>query len=395
MVRARAGREGDGLNADYIVFGRPSFGPDEIEAVVQTLRSGWVGTGPRTREFEHRFAEYVGSRYAVAVGSCTAALHISMLAAGIGAGDEVITTPLTFAATANAILHAGASPVFADVSRQTMNLDSSRVEAAITPRTRAIIPVHLAGRPCEMTALLEIAKRHKLLVLEDAAHAIEAWYRGRKIGTFGNASCFSFYVTKNMSTIEGGMLCTDDQSIADKARGLALHGMSADAWARFSDRGYRHYEVTQPGFKYNMTDVQAALGLCQLPKLNAWLERRRQIWARYDELFADLPCQRPAPEEPDTVHARHLYTLLIDPPSAKINRDQVMAFLHERGVGTGVHYRSLHLHRYYREQFGYRAEDYLNAYWIGERTVSLPLSPSLTDREVERIGQAVRDVFCK
>jgi len=383
------------LKSDYIVFGRPSIGPEEIEAVVQTLRSGWIGTGPRAKEFEQKFSEYIGCRYAVAVGSCTAALHVSMLAAGIRQGDEVITSPLTFAATANAILHAGAMPVFADVSLQTMNLDPPAVEAAITPRTRAILPVHLAGRPCEMDALVDIAERHDLFLLEDAAHAIESWYRSRKVGTFGGASCFSFYVTKNMSTIEGGMLCTNEQALADKARILALHGMSADAWARFSDRGYKHYEVTQPGFKYNMTDVQAALGLCQLPKLNGWLERRRQIWRHYDELFADLPCERPTPEERGTVHARHLYTLLIEPESAGITRDQFMLSLHQRGIGTGVHYRSLHVHRYYQERFGYRPGDFPNAYRIGERTVSIPLSPLLNDDEVERIGQSVHDVLSR
>jgi dTDP-4-amino-4,6-dideoxygalactose transaminase len=380
-------------NTEYIVFGRPSFSQDEIEAVVETLRSGWVGTGPRTKEFEQRFGEYIGCRYAVAAGSCTAALHIAMLSANVGPGDEVITTPLTFAATANAIVHTGATPVLADVSPRTMNIDPAAVQAAITPRTRAILPVHLTGRPCDMDPLLDIARRHKLFVLEDAAHAIETWYHGRKIGTFGNASCFSFYVTKNLTTIEGGMLCTDDQEIADKARILALHGMSADAWARFSDRGYRHYEVMQPGFKYNMTDVQATIGLRQLPKLSAWLERRRQIWSHYDELFAGLPCERPAPEERDTVHARHLYTLLIDPETARITRDQFMAALHERGIGTGVHYRSLHIHRYYRERFGYQPNDYPNAYRIGESTVSIPLSPTLTDGQVDRVAQTVQDVL--
>jgi dTDP-4-amino-4,6-dideoxygalactose transaminase len=382
-------------SAGYIVFGRPSIGPDDIEAVLETLRSGWIGTGPRAKEFEQRFAEYIGCRYAVAVSSCTAALHLSMLAAGIRPGDEVITTPLTFAATANAIIHAGATPVFADVSPRTMNLDPAAVERAITSKTRAMIPVHLAGRPCEMNGLLDLARRHELFVLEDAAHAIEAWYRGHKIGTFGGASCFSFYVTKNLTTIEGGMLCTNEQEIADKARILALHGMTADAWARFSDRGYRHYEVTQPGFKYNMTDVQATLGLHQMPKLSSWLERRRQVWNRYDEMFANLPLERPAPEERDTVHARHLYTLLVDPSSARMTRDQLIASLHERGIGTGVHYRSLHLHRYYRDRFGYQPSDYPNAYRIGETTMSLPLSPMLTDDEVERIGEAVRGALPK
>jgi dTDP-4-amino-4,6-dideoxygalactose transaminase len=382
-------------NPEYIVFGKPNFTEDEIEAVAATLRSGWAGTGARVQEFQRAFAEYVGTRHAVAVGSCTAALHLALVASGLGEGDEVITTPLTFAATANAIVHSGAKPVFADVRKGSMNIDPAEVEERISPRTRAILPVHLAGRPCEMDALRQIAHRYGLMLIEDAAHAVESRYRGGKIGALGDASCFSFYVTKNMTTIEGGMLCTNQDHIASKARILSLHGMSADAWARFSDAGYKHYDVIFTGFKYNMTDVQAVIGIRQLAKLDSWLKRRRDIWNRYDQAFADLPCTRPAPEEPETVHARHLYTLLIDEATAGITRDQFLQSLHREGVGCGVHYRSLHIQPYYRKCFGYKPGDYPNAHYIGEHTASIPLSPHLTDQQVERVIAVVRSTLRK
>ncbi len=383
------------MSDDYIVFGSPLIEQDEIEAVCETLRSCWIGTGPRVQEFEERFRAFTGARNAVAVNSCTAALHLSLLAAGVGPGDEVITTALTFAATANVIVHAGATPVLIDVRRDTMNIDPQLVERAITSRTRGVIPVHFAGRPCEMDAIGDLARRHGLVVIEDAAHAAEAVYRGRKIGSMSLLTCFSFYVTKNLTTAEGGMVCTDDDAMARELKVRALHGLSADAWERFSDAGYRHYDVVHPGFKYNMTDIQAALGLCQLRKVPGWLERRQDIWKRYDAAFGDLPCQLPAPAAADTVHARHLYTLLIDVERAGITRDEVMRALHERRVGTGVHYRGVHLQRSYRDRFGFRPEDFPNATWIGERTISIPLSAKLTDEQVERIIGAVRDVLCR
>jgi dTDP-4-amino-4,6-dideoxygalactose transaminase len=381
------------MSQNYIIFGSPTIGEQEVEAVAATLRSCWIGTGPRVQQFESEFARYIGAQHAIAVNSCTAALHLSLLAAGIQSGDEVITTPMTFAATANVILHVGATPVFVDVDRRTMNIDASRVEEAITPRTRAILPVHFAGRPCDMEAIATIARHHGLTVIEDAAHCIEGVFRGRKIGTISPLTCYSFYATKNMTTAEGGMVCTSDQQMADRIKVSALHGLSRDAWKRFSDEGYRHYEVVYPGFKYNMTDIQAALGLCQLPRLQQWLTRREEIWSRYDAAFADLPCYPPAVAEPDTRHARHLYTLLLDTDGLGQTRDQVIGELHKKGIGTGVHYISLHLHKYYRERFGFRPEDYPEAEWISRRTLSLPLSPKLSDQEVARIIVAVRDVI--
>jgi dTDP-4-amino-4,6-dideoxygalactose transaminase len=382
-----------GKRGGYIVFGRPSIGEEEIEAVVSVLRSGWIGTGPRAREFEERFAEYVGSRHAVAVASGTASLHLAMLAQDLAPGDEVLTTPLTFVATGNAILHAEAIPVFVDVNRDSMNLAPERLEAAIGPRTRAVLPVHLAGRPCDMDPILEVARRHGLRVIEDAAHAAGAIYRGRKIGSIGDATCFSFYVTKNLTTIEGGMVCTDREEVAAAARIRGLHGLSKDAWARFADEGHEHYEATELGYKYNLTDLQAAIGLVQLSKLEGWLERRRAIWSHYDSCFADLPCRCPLAEAPSSRHARHLYTLLIDPGRCGITRDEFMRTMHQKGIGTGVHYRALHVQPYYRRSFGFRPQDFPVAWEIGEQTVSLPLSADLTDVEVERVVDGVRGIL--
>jgi dTDP-4-amino-4,6-dideoxygalactose transaminase len=380
------------MGKDFLVFGSPLIGEDEIQEVVATLRSGWIGTGPRVARFEELFKEYIGCREAVAVSSCTAALHLAMLVSGVGPGDEVITTPLTFCATANSIVHTGARPVFVDVEPDTGNIDPERVAAAITPRTRAIVPVHYTGRPCRMDALEALARRHNLLVIEDAAHAVEAAHRGRKIGTIGNLTCFSFYATKNLTTAEGGMVTTDDSEIAAKIKMYALHGMSQDAWRRFSDEGYKHYEARVAGFKYNMTDLQAALGLHQLARIERNARRREEIWARYDDAFADLPLMRPAPVEAGTVHARHLYTIVLRTEEIGKSRDQVLDELISRNIGVGVHYTALHLHHYYRETFGYKPDDFPNAEWIGARTVSLPFSAKLQDEDVANVIAAVREV---
>ncbi len=293
----------------YLVFGSPIIGAEEIAAVTRTLETAWIGTGPQVHELESQFAAYTRAKHALATSSCTAALHLGMVAAGVGPGDEVITTPMTFCATANAIIHTGATPVFADCQADTMNIDPAAIEAAVTSRTKAIVPVHFAGRPADMDAIAAIARRHSLIVIEDAAHAIESVYKRQKIGSISALTCFSFYVTKNMTTGEGGMVTTNDPDIAKKIKVCGLHGLSADAWSRFSDTGYKHYDVVFPGFKYNLTDMAASLGLVQLPKLEGWLARRAEIWARYDEAFADLPVVRPLPPEADTVHARHLYIL--------------------------------------------------------------------------------------
>ena len=383
------------VRKEFLVFGSPALEEEEIQEVVATLRSGWIGTGPRVGRFEEDFRKYVGAKHALALNSCTAALHLSMVAAGVGPGDEVITTPHTFAATANAIVHTGATPVFVDVDRRTQNINPELIEPAITGRTRAILPVHFAGRPCDMDPISNAARRHGLLVIEDAAHAIESIYRGRHAGTLGDAGCFSFYVTKNLVTGEGGMVTTDHDAWAEKIQTYGLHGMSRGAWRRYSDSGFVHYQVLYPGFKYNMTDMQAALGIHQLRRLARYAQRRRQIWERYDAAFADLPAETPAPEEPDTVHARHLYTLLLELPKLRASRDAVVEQLKAEGIGTGIHFVSLHLHPYYRDRFGYAPHDFPGAREISERTISLPMSARLADRDVEDVVAAVRKVLLR
>jgi dTDP-4-amino-4,6-dideoxygalactose transaminase len=382
-------------NGAFLVFGAPAIEEAEIEEVVACLRSGWLGTGPKVAQFEEDFRRYKGSRYAVAVNSCTAALHLSMLAAGLQPGDEVITTPLTFCATVNAIVHAGLKPVLADVDPVTMNIDPEQVTRRITERTKAIVPVHFAGRPCAMDALMEIARRHDLRVIEDCAHAIETEFEGRGAGTFGNFGCFSFYATKNVVTGEGGMVITDDEQGAAKIKRLALHGMTQDAWRRFGDEGYKHYHVVECGFKYNMMDIQAALGIHQLRRVEACAKRREAIWDRYNAAFSTLPLTLPAPIAPQTRHARHLYTILLDERRCGIRRDAFLDAMTVRNIGLGVHYLSLPEHLFYRQEFGWRLEDYPHATRIGRQTVSLPLSARLTDHDVERVIQAVVGVLGK
>jgi dTDP-4-amino-4,6-dideoxygalactose transaminase len=379
----------------FLVFGAPLIGNEEIAEVEACLRSGWLGTGPRVARFEADFAAYqhVSGAQVAAVNSCTAALHVSMVAANLPPGSEVITTPLTFCATVNAIVHAGLVPVLADVDPVTQNIDPAAIEAAITPRTRAIVPVHFAGRPCDMQRIMTIAERHGVVVIEDCAHAIETEYHGRKAGSFGDFGCFSFYVTKNVATGEGGMIVGRDEEHVARAKVLALHGMSRDAWHRFGDKGYRHYQVVEAGFKYNMMDLQAALGLHQLARVEANWQRRRTLWQRYQEAFADLPLGLPAKPEPGTRHAFHLYTVMVDEARCGMHRDSFLDAMNTRRIGTGVHYLSVPEHAYYQQRFGWRREQWPHAARLGRQTVSLPLSPALTDADVERVVAAVRQIF--
>lgn len=379
----------------FLVYGSPQIEEAEIAEVVDSLRSGWLGTGPKVARFEHDFAAYKGvaENRVAAVNSCTAALHISLIAAGIGPGDEVITTPMTFAATVNAIIHSGATPVLADVDPVTMNIDPAEIEARITPRTRAILPVHLAGRPCPMTAIRQLADKHNLILIEDCAHAIETEYHGQKAGTFGEFGCFSFYVTKNVVTGEGGMIIANDEAQIARAKVLALHGMSKDAWRRYSDDGYKHYAVVASGFKYNMMDIQAAIGIHQLARVEANWRRRQEIWQVYQQAFADLPITRPAEPEPDTRHAYHLYPILVDETVCGISRDEFMAAMTRLNIGVGVHYLSIPEHPFYQERFGWRPEEFPHAMKIGRQTVSLPLSPKLSNGDVEDVITAVRHIL--
>lgn len=382
------------MRSDFLVFGAPVIEEAEIAEVVASMRARWLGTGPKVARFEADFAAYKGVSEArvAAVNSCTAALHLSMIAAGLGPGDEVITTAMTFCATVNAILHAGATPVLADIDPATMNLDPVAVEAAVTPRTRALLPVHFAGRACDMDRLGEIARRHDLKIVEDCAHAIETEHRGRKAGTFGEFGCFSFYATKNVATGEGGMVVARDPEAVDRVKTLALHGLSRDAWRRFSDSGYQHYYAVGSGYKYNMMDLQAALGIHQLARVERnWLHRR-EVWRRYQEAFADLPVTRPAEPEPESRHALHLYTLLIDEERCGIGRDPFLDAMTERRIGVGVHYLSIPEHPFYQERFGWRPEHFPHAMRVGRQTVSLPLSAGLSEGDVDDVIAAVREV---
>ena len=377
----------------FLVFGSPKIEEAEIKEVELTLRSGWLGTGPKVSKFEQMFKEYIDVKHAVALNSCTAALHLSMLAIGLKEGDEVITTPMTFCATANAIIHAGGKPVFVDVERDSFNIDPGLIEQAITPKTKAIIPVHFAGRPCNMDEIMNIAQTYRLAVIEDAAHAIEAVYKGKKVGSIGDLTCFSFYVTKNIVTGEGGMVSTNNEEYADLIKILALHGMSKDAWKRYGDEGYKHYQVVFPGFKYNMMDIQAAIGIHQLGRINRYLKRREEIWDKYNDAFKSLPVICPKTPEKNTIHARHLYTLLLDIDNVELTRDHFLEALYRENIGTGVHFISLHRQAYYAKEYGYKTGDFPNAEYISDRTMSLPLSANLSNSDVDDVIAAVRKIL--
>jgi dTDP-4-amino-4,6-dideoxygalactose transaminase len=370
-------------------FAPPVIGEAEIQEVVATLRSGWLSTGPRVHEFERAFAEYIGVPHAIAVNSCTSALHLSLLAADIGPGDEVITTPLTFCATANVIVHTGATPRFADIDPVTWNLSVDRTAETVTPRTRALIPVHYAGRPVDVAGFRGLAQRHRLVLIEDAAHCVEGATAGAKIGATADLTCFSFYATKNLTTGEGGMLTTASDTWAYIARTASLHGMSRDAWSRYGAGGTPHYDVVMPGYKYNMMDLQAAIGLHQLARLGDHLARREAIWRLYDEGLSDLPLTRPAPIAGGDVHARHLYTILVGPESGW-SRDGLMAALREDGISTSVHFKALHLHSFYAERFQLTRGMFPAAELVSDRTLSLPLSAGMTDGQVAQVVDAVR-----
>ncbi|MBT8763973.1 DegT/DnrJ/EryC1/StrS family aminotransferase [Desulfohalobiaceae bacterium Ax17] len=380
---------------NFLVFGAPLIEEDEIAEVVHCLKTGWLGTGPKVAKFEENFKKYKQASYSVALNSCTAALHLSLIAAGIGPGDEIITTPLTFCATINAIIHSGATPVLADVDPESMNIDPEQIASKITSKTKAILPVHFAGRPCEMEAIMDLAEKFDLMVIEDCAHAIESEYKGTPCGTFGDFGCFSFYVTKNVVTGEGGMVLTQKEEYAARIKVLALHGMSSDAWRRFSDEGYKHYLVTEAGFKYNMMDLQAAIGLHQLKRVEEnWL-KRQSIWHTYNKALENLPLTLPADPEPETRHGYHLYTILIDEEKTGITRDEFLKAMHGHNIGTGVHYLSIPEHPYYQKRFGWEPEDYPHAMRIGRQTVSLPLSAKLSEQDVQDVILAVKTILTK
>jgi perosamine synthetase len=377
------------VRKEFLPFNQPDIGQAEIDEVVDTLRSGWITTGPRTKEFERRLAEYVGARHAIAVNSCTGGLHVALAAAGIGPEDEVIVPTMTFCSTANVIVHLRATPILVDVEPDTLNINPQRLEAAVTPRTKAVIPVHLYGHPCAMDHIKEIAKTHQLLVVEDAAHAVAAEWRGQRVGTLSPVTVFSFYATKNLTTAEGGMITTDDDEYAEKMRIWTLHGISHDAWKRYSAEGSWYYEVTVPGFKYNLTDLQSALGLHQLARLEAMTQRRTELAARYHAGLCDLPeIELPAVRS-GIRHAWHLYAIRLRLELLRINRAEFIEQLKAKGIGTSVHFIPLHRQPYYRDRFGFRPADFPVADAAYERLISLPLYTRMTEPDVDDVIEAV------
>lgn len=382
--------------SSFLVFGKPFIEKAEIDEVVQVLESGWIGTGPRAERFEKSFKEYTHSQYALAVNSATAGLHLALKAVGVGPGDEVITTPLTFCSTANVIIHCGAQPVFADVDINDWNINPQEIEKKITKKTKAIIPVHLHGRPCKMDKILALARRKNLFVIEDAAHAAEATYHGREIGGIGDLTVFSFYATKNMTTAEGGMVTTDNKDWAEKIKIMRLHGLSQDAYKRYSVKVFKHYQAVFPGYKYNLTDIQAALGIHQLERLDHNAKVRNRHWQRYNQAFCDIhEIILPAREDEDTYHARHLYAILLKPEKFKIDRDQFIDKLIKLNIGSGIHFYPVHLHPYYAKTYGYKKGDFPNAEFVGDRILSLPLGANLTGVDIDDVIISVKHLINK
>jgi dTDP-4-amino-4,6-dideoxygalactose transaminase len=377
------------MRDEFLTFGKPDIGPEEIAEVVDSLERGWIGTGPKVQRFEEMLEEYLGVPHVRCVSSCTAALFLGLRCLGVGPGDEVLLPAMTFVASANVVEHVGATPVLVDSVPGTGAMDLDLAESLIGPRTRAIMPVHLAGRPIDLDRLNEIRDRHGLLVVEDAAHAIGAEWRGRKVGSTGNVAAFSFYATKNVTTAEGGALVTNDPQIAERVEHLALHGLSLGAWQRFSDSGYRHYDASEAGFKFNMTDLNAALGLHQLPRLDPGIEYRSGLWSRYDRLLEPLPVETPPPADDAMRHARHLYQVLVGPESA-VDRDELLSLMTASKIGVGVHYRAVHLHPYYRDKYGLDPAAFPVATDISNRTLSLPLGTNVTEADQDDVVEALR-----
>jgi dTDP-4-amino-4,6-dideoxygalactose transaminase len=376
-------------------FHRAWLGDDEINEVVDTLKSGWFTTGPKTHQFEEEFKRYIGCKHALGLNSCTAGLHLSIVAMEFHEGSEVITTPMTFPATASVIVHERLRPVFVDIEPGTLNIDVSKIEAKITAKTRAILPVHFAGHACDMDAIETIARKHDLVVIEDAAHALESSYKHRKIGNLGHLTSFSFYANKNITTGEGGMLTTNDDALADKIRVLRLHGLSKDAWKRFGKSGYSHWQLHAPGYKYNMPDISASLGIHQLRKVNQFHELRKRYRAMYDEAFEDVPEIETLITRSYAQPAHHIYIIALHLDRLTISRDRFVEEIQARGIGVGVHYVGLHLQPFYQKEFHTQPQDYPVATNYSERVLTLPLYPKMSLDDVSRVVGAVRNIIDK
>ena len=375
--------------SQFLPFHVPDIGEEEIQSVVETLGSGWLTTGSKTKQFEAEFAQRVEARHAVALNSCTAALHLALEAVGVTEGDEVIVPTMTFAATAEVVHYLKAKPVLVDCRADTLNIDVGQIEKAISPRTKAIIPVHYAGQPCEMDRILEIARVHHLKVIEDAAHALPTRYRGRMVGSLGDITCFSFYSTKTITTGEGGMATTENAEWAERMRILSLHGISRDAVNRYTPEGTWYYEICYPGYKYNLTDIAAALGIPQLHKCDHFGTIRQRYAALYNEGFKGIP-EITIPHVVDDVeHAWHLYVIQLNLERLRVGRNEMIDLLKKQGIGTSVHFIPLHLHPYYRDNYGYLPNDFPVASSVFERIISLPIYPKMTEVDIQNVIEVV------
>ncbi len=378
---------------NFLPFHLPDIGEEEIESVVETIRSGWLTTGSKTKQFEQEFASYIGAGHAVALNSCTAALHLALEAVGISAGDEVIVPTVTFAATAEVVHYLRAKPVLVDCEPGTLNIDIDSIERAITPKTKAIIPVHFAGQPCAMDQILALARLHNIKVIEDAAHALPARYQGKMVGTIGDITCFSFYATKTITTGEGGMATTENEEWAEKMRILSLHGITRDAINRYTPEGTWYYEICYPGYKYNLTDLASALGISQLRKCDQFAKVRQQYAMLYNDAFKDLPEITVPCVQEGREHAWHLYVIHLNLERLRIGRNEFIDYLKQQGIGTSVHFIPLHLHPFYRDNYTYGQNEFPVANSAFERIVSLPIYPKMTETNIKHVIEVVTNVI--
>lgn len=381
------------MNKDYLLFHKPFISEEEINEMVDTLRSGWLSMGPKTIKFEEEFTKYIGAKKSVAVNSWTAAGHLTLEAFGIEKGDEVIVPTMTFPATAEIVCYFGAKPVIVDVEEDTLNISLKEIEKAITPKTKAIIPVHYGGQPCDLDEIQEIADHYKLKVLEDAAHSLPATYKGKKIGTISDVTCFSFYATKTLSTGEGGMICTNNEEIAERCAIMRLHGINRDAWKRYSEAGSWYYEVVAPGFKYNFTDLQASLGIPQLKKVDAMWQSRQSIAYRYNQALKNLDLITLPTIKNDRESSWHLYPIRLNLEMLTKNRAQIIEELKKLNIGVGVHFMPVHQHLYYSETFNLDDKNFPVASSSFPRLMSLPIYPGMSDQSVEKVINTLTDLL--
>lgn len=384
---------GNPIRDEYLVFGKPKVEEAEINEVVRVLKSGWIGTGPLVEKFEENFKKYIGCKNALAVNSCTAALHLSLLCSGITNGDEVIVTPMTFAATVNVIEHVGAKPVFVDIEEDSYNISAEKIEEHLNPKVKAIIPVHFGGLPCDMDKIYKIAKENDLVIIEDAAHAVGAEYKSKKIGSMGNPTCFSFYPTKNITSIEGGMVCLNDDNLAEKIKIYSNHGLSKHAWQRFTKEGKKTYEVIFPGYKYNMTDVNAAIIIHQLERIENINKVRAEYAKKYLKEFEDFDLIELPPNKSERKNVWHLFPILLKIEKLKITRDQFVNALDKEGIGSGIHYNAIHEQQYYKNKYSYKKNSFKRAEYVSERTVSIPLQYSMDENDVYDVVKAVKKIL--